>query len=249
MRYTILLFIGLFALSCSTTKICCLEEPKYSKDELYIKHTAYSLVYDKAHKQPVWVSYQLLASALKPNFSRTNKYIIDTLITTGTADNADYKYSGYDRGHLAPAADMSWNDTAMAESFYFSNISPQLPGFNRGIWKKLENKVRTWAKTYDCLYIATGAVCSHPAKSIGENSITIPTHFYKTVLIYNDTIQQGIGFMMPHANSKKDVFDYAVSIDSVENMANLDFYYKLPNRKERKIESVYDEIFWKSNIQ
>jgi len=67
-------------------------------------------------------------------------------------------------------------------SCIFSNISPQLPGFNRGIWKKLENKVRTWAKTYDCLYIATGAVCQHPAKSIGKNSITIPTHFYKTVL-------------------------------------------------------------------
>jgi endonuclease G, mitochondrial len=160
-----------------------------------------------------------------------------------------YKYSGYDRGHLVPAADMSWNDTAMAESFYFSNISPQLPGFNRGIWKTLENKVRTWAKTYDCLYIATGAVCQHPAKSIGENSITIPTHFYKTVLIYNDTIRQGIGFIMPHANSKKDVFDYAVSIDSVEKMTNLNFYHKLPNRKERKIESAYDKTFWKSNVQ
>lgn len=236
MRYLTLLFIGSLALSCSTTKDCCLEEPKYKKNETYIKHSAYSLVYNVEHKQPDWVSYQLLSSELNPFFSRTNQFLNDTLVVSGTANNTDYRYSGYDKGHLAPAADMTWDYTAMTESFYFSNISPQLPGFNRGIWKKLETKVRDWANTYDCLYISTGSICYNSTKSIGVNKISIPTHFFKTVLIYNDSIQQGIGFIMPHEKCEKDIFEYAVSIDSVEKITKLDFYYKLSNRKEKQIE-------------
>lgn len=249
MKYTGCLIINILFLSCSTLDYNCLEEPKYDNNCIYIKHAAYSVVYSKSNKQPVWVAYQLLSSELNHKFLRTNNFYIDSLVISGTANNSDFKYSGYDKGHLAPAFDMSFDKIAMSESFSFTNISPQLPSFNRGIWKILEIKVRAWADLYDCLYLTTGSICFNSTKSIGENKITIPTYFYKTILIYNDSIQQGIGFLIPHENCKKDIFNYAVTIDSIEKFSNLDFYYKLPNRKEQKIESVFEETFWRNNIK
>jgi hypothetical protein len=114
-------------------------------EEQIISHTAYLLSYNEEHEQANWVAYMLTSSKLGSGLERSNRFLEDPLVASGTATNADYAKSGYDRGHLAPAADMSWSMQVMQESFYYSNMSPQLPGFNRGIWKKLEEKVRDWA--------------------------------------------------------------------------------------------------------
>jgi endonuclease G len=87
------------------------------------------------------------------------KFLEDKLVKTGSAVTKDYAKSGYDRGHPARAADLGWSAQTMRESFYFSNMSPQLPAFNRGIWKKMEEKVRDWALTYDTIFIVTGVRC------------------------------------------------------------------------------------------
>ena len=78
-------------------------------------------------------------------FKRKNDFRIDPVVKTVSATPADYRNSGYDRGHLCPAGDMAFSEIAMSESFYMSNISPQVPSFNRGIWKTLEQKVRDWS--------------------------------------------------------------------------------------------------------
>jgi len=230
--------------SCIAPKSGLIEEPKHDEKD-YIKHFAYSLVYNEKNEQADWVSYQLLASELAPNFERTDKFLVDTMVLTGSADNSDYKNSGYDKGHLAPAADMTWNEQAMMESFYFSNISPQLPGFNRGIWKKLEEKVRDWAKIYDCLYITTGPICNLSTKSIGDNAVMIPTQFYKTILIYNDSIKQSIAFLFPNEKCEGEIFDYVVTVDSIELITRKDFYFALPDRQEKIIEKQVDLSYWK----
>ncbi len=229
------------------SNLTSLEEPKYDDNDVYIKHFAYSLIYNEEHEQADWVAYELLKSETIPNFKRTNRFIVDTMIYTGTATNSDYLHSGYDKGHLAPAADMTWNLQAMKESFYFSNISPQLPGFNRGIWKKLEMNVRDWAQTHNCLYITSGPIFMNSDQRIGKNNVTIPSHFYKTILIYNDSIQEAIGFIFPHKKCEGEIFDYAISIDSLELITGLNFYHRLPKRKEKKIEKDYVSKFWFKN--
>lgn len=237
-------FILIVLSSCTITKNARIEEPKYNKEDVYVKHYAYSLVFNPQTKQADWVAYKLHEYQTETNFKRTNKFIIDTLILTGTATNSDYYKSGYDKGHLAPASDMTWNKQAMYESFYFSNITPQLAEFNRGIWKKLEMQVRNWATKYDSIYICTGPVFISPTQTIGNNKINIPSHFYKTILIYNDTVKQAIGFVFSHQESNSSIFNYAVSVDSVEQLINLDLHKALPNRYERKIEETYDLKYW-----
>ena len=229
---------------CSISKNAIIEEPKYNSEDIYIRHYAYSLLYNQQHKQANWVSYKLNEYQTVSNFKRTNKFIVDTLIPSGTATNSDYAKSGYDRGHLAPAGDMTWNKQAMYESFYYSNITPQLPQFNRGIWKKLESRVRSWATQYDSIYICTGPIFMNETKHIGTNYVTIPTHFYKSILVYNDTVKQGIAFIFPHKKCKDELFNYAVTIDSVEQVIKSDLYYSLPNRYEKKIERNYKISYW-----
>ena len=133
-----------------------LEIPKTNSKDKIITHTGYSLLYNEIHEQADWVAYQLTKEETVKLYERTNKFILDPKINTITASDIDYKGSGYDRGHLAPASDMGWSSITMKESFYYSNMSPQNPSFNRGIWKKLEELVRTWAVENNNIYIVNG---------------------------------------------------------------------------------------------
>ncbi len=240
MKHILLIFVLIS--SCTVSKK--LEEPAYSKSDIYINHENYSLVYNKENNQAQWVAYQLLKEELTPNFKRTNKFEEDAQVYCGTAANKDYYHSGYDKGHLAPAADMVWDKKAMEESFYFSNISPQLPGFNRGIWKRLETKVRKWANKFGEIYVVSGPVVTKEHSTIGENKVAVPAYFYKAVLVFNDSIKQSIGFIFPHKKCSGDLMDYAVSVDSIENFISADLFEALPNRIERKIEASFDNNNW-----
>lgn len=132
----------------------------------------------------------------------------------------------------------------MTESFYFGNISPQLPGFNRGIWKRLESQSREWAIQYGSIYIVTGPIFSAQDSSIGVNEVRVPSHFYKAILLYNDTIPQSIGFLFPHKKLEGDLSEYVVTIDSLESFGKLDLFYRLPDEKEINLESNVDKSFW-----
>ena len=98
------------------------------------------------HEQPAWVIYRLTKQqALTKAAKRDDNFKEDPSVPTGSATLADYRRSGYDRGHLAPAADMAYSRQTMEDSFFMSNMSPQRPAFNRGIWKDLEAQVRDFA--------------------------------------------------------------------------------------------------------
>lgn len=213
-----------------------LEIPKTNPGDTIISHTGYSFLYNEPHEQACWVAYELTKEKTDKLFDRTDKFVPDPKVKTGTATNKDYAGSGYDRGHLAPAADMGWSSTAMAESFYYSNMSPQEPSFNRGIWKKLEELVRTWAIENDTIYIVTGPVLTDGLPTIGANNVSIPNYYYKVILDYSDPDIKGIGFIIPNTGSNEPLQHFAVSIDSVEKFTGIDFFPQLPDYQEELIE-------------
>ena len=212
-----------------------LEIPQTNEIEKVISHVGYSLVYSEQHEQAKWVAYELTKSETNKLFERTNKFIQDPLVKSQTANNDDYSGSGYDRGHLAPASDMGWSQTAMKESFYYSNISPQLAGFNRGIWKRLEELMRSWAKEYGSIYIITGPILEDNLKRIGFNGVSVPKYYYKVILAGDKS--KGIGFIMEGQPSKSNLSSFAVTIDKVEDISKIDFFPNLNDEIEEKIES------------
>jgi endonuclease G len=220
----------------STPKIPHLEIPKIHKGDQIIQHTGYTLCYNETHEQATWVAYELTKDETFKVCKRTNRFIPDPAVTTGSAIDEDYKGSGFDRGHLAPAADMAWSTTTMAESFYFSNMSPQRPQFNRGIWKKLEEQVREWAKENNAIYIVTGPVLKSGLNHIGIDEVSVPNYYYKVILDYSQPDIKAIGFVLPNDGSMESLQHFAVSIDSVEQFTGIDFFPLLPDDIENKLE-------------
>jgi len=209
-----------------------------------INYKGFSLGFDQQTHLARWVAYELTADELKvKRAKRKDRFRKDTIPSILTARQSDYTRSGYDRGHLAPAADMAWDQVAMDQSFFFSNICPQTPNLNRGIWKKLEDQGRKWAIQKSSIYIVTGPVILHPSDSTGN--LPIPKYFYKAILVYQEETQQAIGFVMPNAKVVKgNLVDYVVTIDSLELLTDLDLFDKLPQRIEKKVERKVDKGFW-----
>ena len=163
------------------------------------------------------------------------------------ASSSEYRNSGYDRGHLVPAHDMNFNETAMSESFYMTNVSPQVPDFNRGIWKSLEGKVRKWAKKEKRLYVITGPLLKktvEDAERISPTGPTIPRGFFKIVVDYEGGEKKGIAFMFKNKDIDQPLEQFVTTIDLVERYTNLDFFPNLTAEEERTIESVSDISLW-----
>lgn len=208
----------------------------FGKDDQIVRHKGYTLSYNEKYEQANWVAYELTREETDKSFERTNKFLSDPLVHTGSATDADYAGSGYDRGHLAPAADMGWSQETMYESFYFSNMSPQTPSFNRGIWKHLEEMVRDWAIEYDTLYIATGPVFEGEMPVIGPNKVAVPPFYYKVILTKSNGHFQSIGFILPNEASSAALSDFAVSVDSIEHKTRLNFFAGMDDDTEEKTE-------------
>jgi len=131
----------------------------------------------------------------------------------------------------------------MSESFYMSNMSPQEPSFNRGIWKKLESTVRNWAVKEDTIYVVTGGVLSSSKGSIGPNRVTVPEYYYK--VIYDPTGEKKmIALVLPNKKCTKHLQVYVVSVDHIENITGIDFSPALPDKLENNLESNVTAAKW-----
>jgi len=220
-----------------------------SAEDHQIRHFGnYTICYRETYEQAEWAAYCLEKDELVKNASRGNDFRPDPEITTGSASLADYKKSGYDRGHLAPAADFAFSEEAMSESFYLSNMSPQAPGLNREIWQYLEGQVRKWAEEYGKVYVVTGPVLEKPSDqydSIGENQVSVPEYYYKALIAPDGDNAKGIGFILPNKKCDDTFWDYAVSIDEIERRTSLDFFHLLENNIEDKIEASVSIKNWK----
>lgn len=214
---------------------------------MIVPHKYYTLSYNERHEQAEWVAYVLTRERLQMEWKdRPDLFETDPLVKTGSATLNDYRNSGYDRGHLVPAADMAFSTTAINETFYLSNISPQSRDFNKGIWKELEELTRDWAIKFKKLYVVTGPILKDGGKgSIGQNEVTIPTGFYKVLLDLSEPDQKGIAFIVPNEVSYDPLFKYAVSIDEVEKRTGINFFPKLMTRElEKELESKFNLDFW-----
>lgn len=213
-----------------------LELPKYGKHDSIIHHSAYSLSFNKEYHQANWLAYCLTRSETNSIFKRGNNFKADPLVP-GTDLAVSYYKSGYDRGHLAPAADMGFSEIAMNESFYYSNMSPQVASFNRGVWKKLETKVRKWAAEYDSLYIVTGPVFSDSIPiEIGTHRVAVPNSFYKVLLQHRGEAWEAIGFLLKNEGSKQPLSAFTLTIDEVETVTGIDFFPLLEDALEENVE-------------
>jgi endonuclease G len=207
------------------------------------EYTAFTLCYRESYELAEWVAYELTRKELAVITSRSNDFRIDPSISTGSAAPRDYYKSGYDRGHLAPAADMRFNPIAMSESFFMSNMAPQTASLNRGIWKYAEDATRRLAETYGRVWVVSGPVLDRTDfKTIGENNVAVPDYFFKALLF---PVDGGIGFsalsfIMPNENPGKRYTDYRVSIDEIEARTGLDLFSALPDDIEAIVEAIIE---------
>lgn len=209
-----------------------------------IRHFAYTIEFYDQFKQPSWVAYMICRSRAEDiEVARSEDFRPDPAVRHFSATPQDYVHSGYDKGHLAPSADFRWNGKAQSESFFMSNMSPQKPGFNRGIWKRLEDQVRKWAVEYDTLYVVTGPILEQGLQTIGPDKVAVPHYYYKVVLDYQPVIE-AVGFIMRNEGSKEPLSEFAVSVDEVERITGIDFFPALPDPVEKKAEERVDMGFW-----
>lgn len=218
--------------------------PKIDSGESVLHHLCYDFVYDENHEQAKWIFYKLYPSYIIKAYERKNDFRSDPLVSSGSADHLDYRGSGFDRGHLMPAADMVWSKEALSESFFYSNMSPQHPSFNRGIWKRLESRVRKWVTTSDSLYIITGPKLNMKLNTIGHNEVSIPEYYYKVILKFHQNNTDAIAFLIPNQSSKSDLTDFVITIDALEEDLGIDFFHHLDDNMETSIENKSEPTNW-----
>ncbi len=207
-----------------------------AKENEIVKHTGYTTCYNTTLLIPMWVAYELTDEEVVGQEERSDKFVPDPDVKTWCATTDDYKHSGYDRGHMAPAADMKWSEQAMKESFYMSNICPQNHNLNSGDWKELEEQVRDWAIKNEKIYVVCGPIVGQNYQTIGENRVAVPDAFYKVVLMYKDGSWRSLGFVFENKAGNKPLESYTKSVDEIEKMTKLNFFHELPDSIENKIE-------------
>lgn len=217
-----------------------------------IEHTAYVVSYNYEYKVPNWVLYELTLSETLGNLRRHDDFDVDPQVAPARmAQIADYKHSGYDRGHMAPNVDMNWNRLVQRECYYLTNMCPQKHEFNSGIWCDLENMVHYWAEQDSAITVVCGPVLPQSKSKaqkmtrIGKGKVLVPEYFYKVILSPYGRNPQAIAFLMPHEEKERQPLPmYAVSVDSIESLTGIDFFPALPDNIENKVESSYDMEKW-----
>ncbi|MFN8395103.1 MAG: DNA/RNA non-specific endonuclease [Bacteroidia bacterium] len=233
--------------------------PTLKAGEEVVMHSCMALVYDEAHEQAKWVAHIVSPDIVEGRITRSNDFRIDPAIKTGSSEEADYFLKtakpdgtfdydgfGYDRGHLAPSADFRWSLKALSESYYYSNMSPQLPEFNRELWSDLEAKVRGYIFQHPGarLFVVTGPVLDANPSRIdrGVHKVAIPKAFFKVIADVENG--RAIGFIVPQPSTETLLKTFAMPIDEVESLTGLDFFSSLPDDLEAKLESQKELKDW-----
>lgn len=238
---------------------------------------AFAVGFNKTTRTPDWAAYYITRQSVGAKYERTDKFIPDNEVDP--ADQAylsDYTRSGYDRGHLAPAATIDVTLEALKESFELTNIAPQLPGLNRQGWAELESAMRGLAVRFGSVYIITGTHGIAP-KSMGRskafkavqldawqgdqqfyqterpagghlnNRVAIPAAFYKAFII--PELGVAGAFYVPHEDiSKTKIYSYYVSIDELERIIGIDLFDALPMETAEALESTKDLSLFAAGI-
>lgn len=204
--------------------------------EQIIERKGYILSYNCDTRLPNWVFWHLTQERANGDAVRPgNAYHEDSKVPKPRATNADYRRSGYTRGHMCPAGDNKWNRTAMYDTFAYSNICPQTERCNSGVWNSIEMMCREWAREYDDIYIVSGPILGKNHETIGSNDVAVPDAFFKVVVCMNGT-RRGIGFICDNSERKQTMKQCVVTIEEVERATGIDFFPNLSSRDRRIIE-------------
>lgn len=227
--------------------ICCGQA--VGQDELfqpriqgeYLSNPNYLVDFDQESRTAFWVHYELKGGESSGSVERTNDFRVDSR-TPQSAKATDYRGSGYDRGHLKPAGDSKSSTAEMSQSFLMSNMIPQTPSLNRGVWRQLEQDIRNWSVNYSAVHVSTGPSLSTKTR-IGQG-VRVPTACWKAVLRTSpDT--SAIAFMMPNSEKVQgSIEDYVITVDELESRIQIDLFPELPNDVEDRIESMDASDQW-----
>ena len=207
--------------------------PSTAADHPVVCRSGYILEHDPVAKIPNWVAWTLTKDHAISCLPRDDAFAADqSLPADKRSDPKDYAGTGYDQGHLANNADMSYDPQVARESFLMSNMSPQLPQVNRGTWKSLESTERAMA--YDLghsITIYAGNIYSAASKKIGKNNVVVPDSLFK--ILIDDNAKVSYAFIMPNVtNIDADMMKYQVSVSDVEKASGITF--PVPDDKTKK---------------
>ncbi len=231
------------------------EKPRYEipvwtvpREGVILERRTYTLSFNAEENIPDWVAWRLDPDRLVERESRSDKFTPDPDLDPSVAVvTGDYTGSGWDRGHMCPAADNRWHWRAMDESFYMTNICPQHHNLNRGDWKELEDACRRWAER-EAIYIVCGPILySKPTHGyIGrDHRIRVPDAFFKVVLRGVESGEPyAAGFVYKNTSGNRHTDAYINTVDDVERMTGLDFFPALPDDVEKRVESQYKLYLW-----
>ena len=217
-------------------------------DEL-VEHPGHLLVYSERHEQPKWTAHIATPDVITGNLARIDTFLMDTKVRTGTSTVEDYWFSGFDRGHLVPSADMRWNKEALTATYLYSNISPQRPEFNRDSWSDLEDWVRRTVRYGgERVFVVTGPVLRDGLPAMDnpghKNEVSIPELFFKVLADLDGPERKMIGFVMRNGVNEYPTISYAVPVDSVERLTGLDLFPALDDTLEARLEAQRDPQAW-----
>jgi endonuclease G len=235
-------------------KNCYEGTPQKTSEELgpteYVFREGYVLEHSSLDKIPLWVCEGVDESQLTGSLARSDKFMTDPALKGPHSTPTDYTRSGYDRGHQAPAGNQTTDAALKDQTFYMSNMAPQLPKLNRNAWKALETQTRAWVKQFGHAYEWTGPVFYDPKednsatangtvdfKTIGKDSVAVPTHFYKIVVVKDGDHFKSIAFVMPNQNYSPPYHlgQFIKSIRWIEQHTGLNF---MPNQTAAESESL-----------
>lgn len=233
--------------SAQAQPIAGLEVPAYEENEDIYSYEGFTSSYNHNTLVPNWVAYELTAEELNGGYdTRSSNFSRDPNVRGRQASREDYSRSGWDKGHMAPKADLRWSERAYWESHYFTNVCPQNHEMNAGDWNTLEKSVRRWAKQYGNVWIVCGPVfTSHQYGSIGQAQVQVPDAFFKALLIQQDGQWHSIAYIMPNEGTHHPLPYYACTVDDVEATIGRDLFPQLDDSIEETVESRLELDIWR----
>ena len=222
-----------------------LEMPKITASDNVITYTGFTVSYNTKTLIPNWVAYELTDVEVDGQFPRKGQFGMDLSFKGRQAMREDYSNSGWDKGHMCPAADLKWSEKTMYESFYLTNICPQNHELNSGDWLTLEKLGREWAKKFDKVYIICGPIITNNTNgTFGSNKVVVPDAFFKAFLTVKNNVFNTIAFIMPNTSGHKRIQEYAVSVNDLEDIIGIDIFTNIYDRYEEMVES---DVYFKNS--
>lgn len=213
------------------------ELPAAIEGEIVLERMGYTVSYNKKTRCPNWVAWKLTAEHTDGTVKRINGYFEDEEVPEPRATKADYRKSGWSHGHMCPAGDNKWDEEAMRQSNLLTNMCPQDRGLNSGLWNRIEQDCRKWARKYGEVYIVCGPIfLSKEHEKIGKNEVMVPEAFFKVVLCLQGKTK-AIGFVVRNNGGTKKRDQFVNTVDEVERITGYDFFPALPDDVEERLEA------------